>query len=273
MTSEQLKLMILVKAAPILASKEEAVCVAGMTLDEKPKWIRLFPTPFRDLDDESKFKKYQEIELEVTRPRDDTRQESRTPILDTIKTGKLIDAKNWALRRERVQQLDEFTMCDLRKGATSKTGKSRPSLSIVRAKEKPKLLISKRTEKEKRAFTTKLESITGQQDLFDTPASKAIPLEFRPWKFKYKYYCLAPECKSHEQSIVDWEISALYRKVKNANDWKQKMQKKFCDEIWSDDRDTVLFVGNQKIHPKSFLILGIFWPPKSLQNTLLDFDQ
>lgn len=258
-------MMVLVKAAPILASKEEAVCVAGMTLDEKPKWIRLFPIPFRDLTDESKFKKYQEIELEVTPPRNDKRPESRTPILNTIKTGEFIGPKNWILRCERVQQLDEFTMCDLMNGDIFKTGKPRPSLSVVRAREKPELLISKKPEEKEHDFIEKLNSIIRQQDFFETPVSKGVPLEFIPWKFKYKYFYLAPDCNSHKQSIIDWEISALYRNVRNANNWQQKMREKFCDEIWSDDRDTVLFVGNQIQHPNSFLVIGIFWPPKSTQ--------
>lgn len=38
------------------------------------------------------------------------------------------------------------------------------------------------------------------------------------------------------------------------------MCRKFEGELWQD-RDTVLFVGNQEQHPVSFLILGVFWPP------------
>ena len=265
MPSEQLKLMVLVKAAPILASTEEAVCVAGMTLDEKPEWIRLFPIPFRDLNNESKFRKYQEIELEVTRPKNDKRPESRTPILDTIQTGEFIDTKNWTLRCKRVQRLGEFTMCDLAKCNKSEMLESIPSLSVVRTRGEPELFITEKSKEEELAFSTKLTSITTQQNFFDAPVSKGIPLEFIPWKFKYKYYCLDSDCNGHKQSIIDWEISALYRNVRDTNDWQQKIRAQYCDMMWSDSRDTVLFVGNQIQHPNSFLVIGIFRPPKSTQ--------
>ena len=41
------------------------------------------------------------------------------------------------------------------------------------------------------------------------------------------------------------------------------MRRKFEDELWAASRDTVLFVGNQEQHPHSFLILGVFWPPRA----------
>ena len=73
--------MILVKAAPVLTSQlQESMCVAAMTLDDSPRWVRLHPVPFRDLGDDSKFRKYQEVTAQVIRPRSDRRPESWTPI-------------------------------------------------------------------------------------------------------------------------------------------------------------------------------------------------
>lgn len=60
--------MILVKAAPVLTSNfDETMCVAAMSLDDTPQWIRLHPVPFRDLADDSKFRKYQEITVRAIR--------------------------------------------------------------------------------------------------------------------------------------------------------------------------------------------------------------
>ena len=48
------------------------------------------------------------------------------------------------------------------------------------------------------------------------------------------------------------------------------MRQKFVGELWAPDRDTVLFAGNMEQRPWNFLVLGIFWPPKSgLQQSLL----
>ena len=60
MDLEQMKVVVLVKAAPVLTRQlEETMCVAGVRIDKgDPRWIRLHPVPFRDLDDDSKFVKY-----------------------------------------------------------------------------------------------------------------------------------------------------------------------------------------------------------------------
>ena len=58
----ELSLMIVVKAAPVLTAElQESMCVAALDLGPEPGWIRLFPVPFRDLADDSKFRKYQEL--------------------------------------------------------------------------------------------------------------------------------------------------------------------------------------------------------------------
>ena len=48
------------------------------------------------------------------------------------------------------------------------------------------------------------------------------------------------------------------------------MRRKFEEELWAADRDTVLFVGNMEQRPWNFLVLGVFWPPRDpLQQSLL----
>ena len=91
-----------------------------------------------------------------------------------------------------------------------------------------------------------------------------------PWRFRYKYRCQAASCGGHQQTIIDWELVALWRKVRSDDDWEALILHKFADDLWSPKRDTVMFVGNQHQHPKGFLILGVFWPPRTpLQGSLL----
>jgi hypothetical protein len=81
-----------------------------------------------------------------------------------------------------------------------------------------------------------------------------------PWRFRYGYRCAKAGCNGHHQTIVDWEIVALWRRVRYRPNWRELMRQKFEQELW-DGRDSVLFVGNQEQGPISFLVLGVFWPP------------
>ena len=78
------KVLITVKTYPLPSRKAiEVSCTAGVTEDSK--WIRLFPLPFRRLEYERQFKKYQWIEANVTKALSDPRSESYKVDLDTIR--------------------------------------------------------------------------------------------------------------------------------------------------------------------------------------------
>lgn len=96
-------------------------------------------------------------------------------------------------------------------------------------------------------------------------------LETIPWTFKLRYECDDPRCSTtHAQSIIDWEIAEFYRRVQHADDWRARVQAKWLDELCAPDRDTALFVGNQHQHPRSFLILGVWWPPRRPEQLALE---
>ncbi len=61
------KLLPVVKAYPVIdpVSQTEAVCVAGISMEEPHCWIRLFPLDYRGLQRASRFKKYEAIALEA----------------------------------------------------------------------------------------------------------------------------------------------------------------------------------------------------------------
>jgi len=48
----------------------------------------------------------------------------------------------------------------------------------------------------------------------------------------------------------------------------QGVHDKFMNTLCGDDRDTCFFVGNLAKYPKSWMVLGVFWPPKSPQDAL-----
>jgi hypothetical protein len=265
--------VVLVKAAPVLTSKlDETMCVAGVRTDAAaPEWVRLHPVPFRDLDDDSKFAKYQSIDVSVRRDRTDRRPESWTPTYGSIVLGdRLGTDSGWALRRQLVDGLGEANMCDLVEANRAGSGPGTPSLAVVRPVEGPHFKVSKRDEAQIKTWQARAAAVAARQSLFDDGRERKPDFDVVPWRFQYEFRCAAPACKSrHTQTIVDWEAFALWRHVRHDADWIEKMRHKFEDELW-DGRDSVLFVGNQNEHPASFLVLGVFWPPEGAVQGVLD---
>lgn len=90
-------------------------------------------------------------------------------------------------------------------------------------------------------------------------------------RFAYKYRCAANGCLgNHEQTIVDWEVVTLWRRVRHRSDWQEAMTERFERQMWAR-RDSALFVGDMEQYPTSFLVLGVFWPPEGAIQGVLDF--
>mgnify|MGYP000719416101 FL=1 len=82
------RILIAVKTYPSLSKTHtELVCTAGFR--EDGSWIRIYPSPFRLLKDDQKYKKYQWVELELQKNKKDPRPESYNPsnIDDIAATG------------------------------------------------------------------------------------------------------------------------------------------------------------------------------------------
>ncbi|MFZ1072970.1 MAG: hypothetical protein WAO21_05985 [Verrucomicrobiia bacterium] len=243
------EVVITVKAYPNPSQKyQETVCVAGVTKEEG--WVRLYPISFRHLPKGLQFKKYQIIRLKM-RKHEDTRPESFRPDQQSFRLDKILStAEGWRERKNWLLPTVKASMCEIL-ALQRETG---VSLGMFKPKEICELVV----EKADREWN----AIINQLSLFENPGK---PLELIPFRFKYKYVCDDPHCKGHEQSIIDWEACELYRKLRESeaddNALWDKMRRKWIDELWGQDKDSYLFVGNQRVHPRSFLVLGVFWPP------------
>lgn len=252
-------MMVTVKGYPVVGKHGEAVCVAGVSTDTStPKWVRLFPVPFRDLPGGQRFSKYDVIEVdEARRPSSDGRPESIRPNVDTLKKLRRIDSNgNWAKRYKYIEPLVIPSMCEmLRLQAESRT-----SLGVFRPGEVIDLVIEQGDDQ----WGPSKQAITQQGSLLAPPKSE---LEKIPYIFKYKYRCCEDDCKGHEQSIIDWEIAAAFRQWRRDYGSEQvalqKLREKWIEVLCAPDVDTHFFVGNQHRHPRSFLVWGVFWPKKS----------
>ncbi len=256
---EKKKILVLVKTYPNPSTRyTETVCVAGVLMDAKPSWIRLYPIPFRDLPKDQQFKKYDVIEADITKNKEDFRPESFKVFSETISTVGKLDAKyKWEKRKEAILPLCDKSMCDIQKESAT----TQKSLGIF----KPRKIIDLSIQTDKLDWTSSQKEILSQISFLN--AAKK-PLEKVPFKFKFKYECLDESCPGHNQGIIDWEIYQLYRNLKSEDNKEtliKKIKNKYMGELCGPKKDPYFIVGNQKEGPKSFMILSVFHPPKDDQ--------
>lgn len=248
------------KASPAISQKYgEAVCVAGIRTDtEKPEWVRLFPVTFRDLQFSKRFKKYQHIALEAVKHSSDVRPETYRPDVDTLTTGEIVDTKgSWEKRWPFIRPIMVESMCEVRRRQEI----DKTSLGAFRPAEVIDLLV----EKAEGSWSPKKAAVVSQPSLL---MPEKAGLEKLPYRFKYHYRCGTPGCKSHTQSMVDWEIAESFRSWREKYEESvlfEKIRQRFLDDMCGPKKDTVFFVGNQHQHPSAFLVLGVFWPPTNLK--------
>jgi hypothetical protein len=268
---ETIDFIPLVKAYPALSQKYgEVSCVAGVELTaDGPRWIRLYPVPFRALDDSKQFRKYQPVRVRAATHGSDRRPETRRPDLDSIELlGKPIPSRHgWAMRRRLIEPLMQRSMCDI----AHKERTTGVSLGVFRPREVSGLRFEKaNADAGKRELARAWLAQTSLDRLGPEEQTRQLrELEHVPWSIKYHYECDEVGCRGHIQSIVDWEISRFYRRVRHLDDWRQRMERRWVGDLCGPDRDTALIVGNMHQHPKSFLVLGVWWPPLQAEQLAL----
>ena len=256
---QTLEIYIVVKSYPQvdLTVKGEAVCVAGVKAEPPHEWVRLYPLDFRGLETEQQFKKYQKIRLQVHKARQDSRPESYTPVLDSIETLDQLDTddQTWRRRMQLLEPIRMQSMCEL----LQRQAADGTSLGFFR----PARILDLRIEHRDPKKIEGKQALLDQQSFFDERTNKLEPL---PLKASYRYKCEDSRCTGHNQSLIDWEFGALYRKLTSQaltdDEVVGKLRQRFFDEVCGSRRDTSFFAGNMIKHPKSFLILGLVWPKK-----------
>ena len=129
-SGRRIEVMILVKTTPTPSTKyEDTVCVAGWALDPgPPRWVRLYPIPFRHIDADRQFPKYATVSVEVGEPSNDPRAESLRVRLDTISVTHERPSGGRE-RHEAMARVPVTTACRLRAGVEKDI--NGPSLGLV----------------------------------------------------------------------------------------------------------------------------------------------
>jgi hypothetical protein len=106
-----------------------------------------------------------------------------------------------------------------------------------------------------------------QIPLFQT--APADELEKIPFDFKYHFRCNESECTGHHLTCFDWEMGVAYRnwRRRHGDNWQQVFRETFETKMMNKN-DTHFFVGNQHQAPTAWIIVGLFYPPKTAMNDL-----
>lgn len=262
---ETKKVLIVARTYPTPARKGiEVSCTAGICDGE---WIRLFPLPYRFLEEDQRFKKYQLIEVKVQKARGDVRPESYMIFSDTIsiQSEVLSSANDWQARKNVLFPLKAHSLCRLMK---ERDENHFPTLGFFKPKMIHELVIE---NEENPSWTEEQLQTLSQGNLFDMKQREG--LEKVPYRFRYRFTCEDETCPSHTIICTDWEIGVGWWRWSRqyGSKWEDKFRQRFEMEM-IQKFDTHFVVGTVHGHPHTWIIIGLFYPPKS-QGLLPLFDE
>ena len=268
------RILITVKTYPTLSpTYGETVCTAGFR--EDGSWVRLYPVPFRRLDEKQQYRKYDWIECRLQRNQKDPRPESFRPLDPTelIPVAHINTADEWRERRQLILNTAEVytSLEELIAGAKD----NRMSLAVF----KPAKILDFVWEKEDRKWDAdklrQMRNMYKQMDIFEDNAWRET---FRiipklPYSFSYRFEDV--NGRESKLQILDWEVGALFWNCMESchNDEKfalDKVRKKYLDEFLT--KDLHLFLGTtQQFHfvaPNPWVVIGVFPVPHKMQDDL-----
>lgn len=260
--AEPTRVLITVMTYPHPSEKyRESVCTAGITADGR--WIRLYPVDYRYQPRENQFQKYQwiEVELEPADPGKDNRPESHRPKLETMRVlGERLSTKNnWRQRRELVDALPHKTLNQWKEAWDH----DRTSLGVVR----PTRVLDMEIRPADPAWKPQWQRLFDQLLLFGPPQK---PLRKLPYSFHYVFEC-EDSSKPHTAMCEDWELGVLFlneaARLGSDEAAAESVKAKFLGELCRQDKDTRFFMGTRFPY-NTWLVLGVFWPPKVQQTSL-----
>lgn len=266
------KVLISVKTYPILSTKySELVCTAGFK--EDGTWIRIYPLPFRALDREQQYQKWQWIELDLERNTSDSRIESyKVKDLESLKVGELLGTEQTWFKRKQI-----INKNNIYKDLTVLIDKANKENSLSLATFKPTKILDFTVEEVDREWDKNklaiLKARSQQLSLFQT--EDEVKREFElvdklPYKFSYKFEDV--NGKQSTLMIEDWEIGALYWGcLQNCAGDEERAVQQVKDKYigFISKCDVLLFLGTtQKYHgwaSNPFVIIGVFYPKSDPQ--------
>lgn len=243
----------------------ETVCTGAID-GESGRLVRIYPVTLRYL--ENRFALYQWIEAEVERNTSDFRPESFKIKQDTIKLLDKIATKKkggWAERAQWVLRPENVFRSVL--ALQTAEARDHTSLGLVKPREIVKVYAERLGEEARKEWDDHREQALKQRDLFVDAESETRDLQFVPIQYRIRFVCDDDRCKTvHDFSVRDWGIYVLHRRqfavhgpVRAESDVIDKIRE--C--LDPATKDAYLFLGNTKSYCQSFMVVGLFYPPKT----------
>lgn len=249
--------LVTVKASPQPSMRYgETVCVAGIA-PSPARLVRLYPVPFRYLDGDQQFHKYEILHVKVRDAGSDKRPESLRIDAHSLTRSPVV--KGWKRRAPFVEPLIGGALCELQ--AATKVDINARSLAVIEPDEFTGLKISRHpgwTQEQLEKF----DKFAAQGDLFRTrePHLLAAPR----FVVKLCFRCRAPKCDGHEPSIIDWELTALQYNLRSCTDAEltDAIQDRFGARMFNSGTAPAIFLGNQAnpARRSQFMVLGVYYP-------------
>ncbi len=268
------RILITVKTYPTLSRKYgETVCTAGIR--EDGSWVRIYPVPFRRLDEKEQYKKFDWIECRLVRNTSDHRPESHCPVdvLDLVPVGHLDTRDNWRERRKQI--LKTATVHTNINNLISAAKENSLSLAVYKPRKILDFVWESETREWDPAKVDEMRNKCKQKELFSEEKWRET-FELIP-KLPYSFsYCFEDGDGKHRKlQILDWEAGQLYWNcLKSSGQDEQvalaKVKAKYFDAF--NSKDLHLFLGTtQQFHqvaPNPWVIVGVFPIPHELQPDL-----
>lgn len=244
---QRLRARILVKAYPQPSrTYEETVCVAAVSEDGR-EMLRLYPIRYRHLPKDRQFDRFDLIEMDAERPRDDHRPESRHVAEDSIR---IIGSGKDVSDAAKVQLWKPFIARSLKALHEENKATHRSFGIIAPDPGSMKFFIEKEadTNADDRAIN---QAAFQQVSLFEAPLAKLPATEY---SFGYRF---TSNGHAHRHYIHDWEVQAAYLAYRRRYGEKalDMLQQEYGQNI--PTRNPHFIMGTMKAHPSTFIIIGI----------------
>lgn len=251
---------MLVKTYPTpSATYGELVCTAGIRLRDNT-WVRIYPYPFRLLDEDRRFRKGNIIQVPLLKAKGDPRPESyKIANVYDIQTVDHLNTKNsWAQRMAYIGPTVLNSVNELKQGMfpeENEYGKVwGPSILPVRVQAGSAELTwrGRRGWDENQLAKLRRAEEFVRANLFLNPQMKKSfrLLERVPYEFRLRYRDATGEPQKH--LILDWEVAQLYFNCRNRvgtdEEALEQVRHKIEEDIFNEKNDVYLILGN--IHYK-----------------------
>ena len=270
------KVFITVKTYPTLSKKyDELVCTAGILDDGS--WVRIYPLPFRKLDYENRYRKYQWMELPLVKNKSDPRPESYkvTDISKMQLIGEPVGTKQgWTERKQIIFEKNDVHS-DL-SALITKANNNELSIAIFKPAELLEFVVEKTEREWDQASLATLKAKANQLSLFQTEdevKKEFLIVDKLPYKFSYRFKDITG--KESTLMIEDWEVGALFwnclkQTQGNEDEAINLVRRKYLEEF--SNKEIFLFLGTtRQFHgwaKNPFVIIGVFYPPALPQDSL-----